>query len=571
MASVAGDIQRPAMRPGQGSADASTPPPLPSAVQRPAAQIEPISTGAGIGHRVEQAASNAHAIPAETPLPKKLGRYAIRRLLGSGGMGMVYLAHDTYLDRLVAVKALRAELSRDDQFRQRFLREARLAAKLHNPNAVTVYDMGVAESIVFLAMEYVDGGCLETAVVSGGAPLPWPEATRAVRDAAMGLAAAHRLGLVHRDVKPSNLLRSSAGVVKVADFGLARAQASQPQLTQAGAWMGTPAYMAPEQWLGNDADARSDLYSLICTWYFLLTARPPYGGDSLASLGYLHTHEPFPDPRHLVRGIPAEVVGLLVQGAAKNPADRLSDADSLASELEALLDTSGKPAKINSPVVAAQTTDRGPQTPARLQASPIQLAREHTMVEVPPTPLQPTLIGPTASDSGKPPIAARRIHPAHRLVRAIRRVDDLLALVAGDHNSLLHGFLRAASVAAILLLLLVLLARVPFAAKSTDNATSVVVDADLDADLTSGELVLLKFGAKWSGPCRLLDFELGKLAEQEPQLRIIEVDVDTNRALAQQYKISSIPDMVLVRSNEVLGRQEGYMSADEIADWVRSF
>lgn len=99
----------------------------------------------------------------------------------------------------------------------------------------------------------------------------------------------------------------------------------------------------------------------------------------------------------------------------------------------------------------------------------------------------------------------------------------------------------------------------------------VVIEADLDADLTSGELVLLKFGAKWCGPCRMLDAELGKLAEQEPQLKIVEVDVDTNRALAQQYKISSIPDMVLVRSNEVLGRQVGYMSADKIADWVRSF
>lgn len=559
------------MRPSEGSDNASKPPPLPSAVQRPATQIEHSGSGTGIGQRVEQVASNAHATPTETPVPKKLGRYAIRRLLGSGGMGMVYLAHDTYLDRLVAVKALRAELSRDDQFRQRFLREARLAAKLHNPYAVTVYDMGVAESIVFLAMEYVDGGCLETAVVSGGAPLPWPEATRAVRDAAMGLAAAHRLGLVHRDVKPSNLLRSSVGVVKVADFGLARAQASQTQLTQAGAWMGTPAYMAPEQWRGNDADARSDLYSLICTWYFLLTARPPYGGDSLASLGYLHTHEPFPDPRHLVRGIPDAIVALLVRGAAKNPADRPADADWLACELDALLDTTGKPAKVNSPVVAAeQTSDLSPQTPARPQASPGPLPREHTLVELSPTPLQPTLIGPAASHSRKPPTAAQRIHPAHRLVRAIRRADDLLAVVAGEQNKLLLSLLLAASVAA-LLLLLVLLARVPFAAKSTDNATAVVVDADLDADLTSGELVLLKFGAKWCGPCRLLDFELGKLAEQEPQLRIIEIDVDTNRALAQQYKISSIPNMVLVRSNEVLGRQVGYMSADEIADWVRSF
>jgi len=189
---------------------------------------------------------------ADEPVPKKLGRYAIRERLGGGAMGIVYLARDSYLDRLVAVKAVRRGVGKSEEFRQRFLREARLAAKLQHPHAVTIHDVGVSEGVVFLAMEHVDGGSLETAVAPGR-PLPWPEATRAVRDAAEGLAAAHRLGLVHRDVKPANLLRTGEGVTKIGDFGLARAEAAQTQLTQRGAWMGTPAYMSPEQWRGQPA------------------------------------------------------------------------------------------------------------------------------------------------------------------------------------------------------------------------------------------------------------------------------------------------------------------------------
>jgi serine/threonine-protein kinase len=132
-------------------------------------------------------------------------------------MGVVYLARDTYLDRQVAVKALRGGMAKNEEFRQRFLREARLAAKLQHPHTVIIHDMGVAEDVVFLAMEYVDGGSLEDAVAPGK-PLPWREATQAVRDAAEGLAAAHRLDLVHRDVKPANLLRTREGVTKVGDL-----------------------------------------------------------------------------------------------------------------------------------------------------------------------------------------------------------------------------------------------------------------------------------------------------------------------------------------------------------------
>jgi serine/threonine protein kinase len=182
---------------------------------------------------------------AARSLPKKVGPYAIRQRLGGGAMGEVWLAYDPSLNRQVAIKTLRPEVASSSQGLDRFLREARLAAKLHHTNAVTVYQVGVEGSTAYIAMEYVEGQSLDKAV-SPGKPVEWREATCAVRDAAAGLAAAHKLGLVHRDIKPANLMRTTDLVTKVVDFGLARTQAGQTQLTQQGALLGTPAYMAPE-------------------------------------------------------------------------------------------------------------------------------------------------------------------------------------------------------------------------------------------------------------------------------------------------------------------------------------
>ena len=215
---------------------------------------------------------------AADQLPAKIGQYQIKRLLGSGAMGHVYLAHDPHLDRDVAIKVLPSELTDDEERVSRFLREARLTAKIQHPNTVVIHQVMVEDGLASIVMELLDGGSLDDIVEKHG-PMPWREATQAIRDAAAGLGAAHELGLVHRDVKPANLMRTCKGTVKVVDFGLVRAMQSTSQLTQMGTILGTPTYMAPEQWTGQEADARSDLYSLVCTYYYLLTGKAPvYGG-----------------------------------------------------------------------------------------------------------------------------------------------------------------------------------------------------------------------------------------------------------------------------------------------------
>jgi len=251
-------------------------------------------------------------------------------------MGVVYLGRDKNLERDVAIKVLPAVFSEDEEHLKRFLREARLAARLHHTNTATVYQAGADGGQAYIAMEYVEGTALDAAITKNG-PMSWREATRVIRDAAAGLGAAHGIGLVHRDIKPGNLIRTPDGITKVVDFGLARGQHTNTQLTQQGTLLGTPAYMAPEQWSAGEVDARSDLYSLTCAYYFLLTGKLAFDAPSLPALGYQHRYEPFPDPREVVSGLPDEVCRILARGSAKEPSDRFQAADELTSELDLLL------------------------------------------------------------------------------------------------------------------------------------------------------------------------------------------------------------------------------------------
>ncbi len=271
---------------------------------------------------------------------QQFSKYRIQRQLGAGAMGEVWLARDAALDRDVALKILPPSLGLDEERLRRFFREARLAAKLNHPNTVTVYDTNVEGGLPFLAMEYIDGGSLEEKVRNEG-PLPWREATQVIRAAAAGLADAHAIGLVHRDIKPANLLRTAKGTTKVADFGLARAAGVDSGLTVGGAQLGTPAYMAPEQWNAKEADSRSDLYALVCSYYFLLTGHVPFEGASIPALGYLHAHEPFPDARQFASDLPERLCDVLKRGSQKNPDQRYQSAEELISDLDALL--SGPP------------------------------------------------------------------------------------------------------------------------------------------------------------------------------------------------------------------------------------
>lgn len=275
------------------------------------------------------------AVPADNP-PRQIGPYRLRQPIGRGGMGEVWLAYDVNLHRDLAVKLLPEALSNDEEGLRRFLREARLAARLVHANVVTVYDAGVENHRAYLVMQYIPGGTLAEAA---NHPLPWREAVRTIRDAAKGLHAAHELGMVHRDVKPANLMRGVDGSIKVVDFGLARMQWEDSKLSAEGVVLGTGAYMAPEQWIGQEADRRSDIYSLTCTLYHLLAGRVPFAATALPALGYCHRHEPFPDPRQFAARIPDALCRILARGSAKDAGCRYQSCAELLDEVNALLAT----------------------------------------------------------------------------------------------------------------------------------------------------------------------------------------------------------------------------------------
>ena len=258
-------------------------------------------------------------------------------------MGIVYLATDTRLKRDVALKVLPKEMSTNADAVRRFLREARVSANLNHPNVITVHDVDQERGVCFLVMELVTGRSTQAMLEDG--PLTWREATRIVSDACRGLVAAHQIGLVHRDLKPANIMCADDGVVKLADFGLARASrdlASGGPETAAGTLLGTPQYMSPEQCRGEPLDARSDLYSLGATYYALLTGRPPFADSQPLQVMFAHCSKPVPDPRSVRSEIPEACAAIVTRALAKKRADRFSSAREMLAELDAVL--SGVPA-----------------------------------------------------------------------------------------------------------------------------------------------------------------------------------------------------------------------------------
>lgn len=272
--------------------------------------------------------------------PGRLAQYEIVRKVGAGAMGAVYLARDRDLDRPVAIKLLHiteANPAARELAEERFLREARSAAQLNHPNVAVVYQVGRDGGQTFIAMEWIDGGDLGRRTAAG--PMPWRGATAAVRDAAAGLAAAHARGLVHRDVKPSNLMRlAQSGTVKLVDFGLARLHEVPSDLTATGSLMGTPAYLAPEVFHGQAAGPASDLYALACTYYQLLTGNTPFAGGHWLAVMNQHASVPMPDPRSIVADVPESVVRIVRRAGAKEPARRYADAGAMLADLQAVLD-----------------------------------------------------------------------------------------------------------------------------------------------------------------------------------------------------------------------------------------
>ncbi len=267
--------------------------------------------------------------------PPRVPGYRIISLLGRGAMGTVWLAHDLTLERDVAIKVLNMPPGEEDAASARILRKARAAGRLDHPNAVWLHHVWRDGKQISIVMELLAGGSLSDLIERQG-PMPWREATLALREAAEGLGAAHAAGLIHRDVKPSNLLRSSSGRIKVADFGVARASGMQTQQTATGALIGTPAYMAPEQCRGEEAGLQCDLYALGCTYYQLLTGQVPFDGDA-TSMMYQHCHEPFPDASKRIGEIPTDVLAVISKLTQKSQADRYASTAELIADLDGVL------------------------------------------------------------------------------------------------------------------------------------------------------------------------------------------------------------------------------------------
>ncbi len=258
------------------------------------------------------------------------GRYRIDGIIAAGGMATVYRAHDEELDRLVAVKMLDEGFARDENFRRRFLREARTAARLAHPNVVQVFDAG-DDGVPYIVMELVDGENLAEIQKRRGR-LPWQEAVELGKQACSALEHAHEHGIVHRDVKPQNLLVRDDGTLKIADFGIARA-AEETRLTQAGTILGTAAYLSPEQAAGEEVTPAADLYSLGAVLYEAIGGRPPYELESVAELAEKQKRGPAP-LAEIAPGVPPRVEDPIMRCLARNPEYRPRSAQALAVELD---------------------------------------------------------------------------------------------------------------------------------------------------------------------------------------------------------------------------------------------
>ena len=327
--------------------------------------------------------------------PELLGsRYQLRNQIARGGMTDVFLGHDTLLSRPVAIKRLFPEFAIDPSFVERFRREATAAANLSHPNIVAVYDWGSAEGTYYIVMEYIEGHSLAELLRSGG-PLAPERAAEIAMDVAEALGFAHSNGVIHRDVKPSNVLLSPDGQVKVTDFGIAIVAfgGAESNLTQTGAVMGTATYFSPEQAQGKSLDHRSDLYSLGVLLYEMLCGRPPFTGDTSVAIAYKHVQQAVPSPSSLGVVLPESLEAIAMKLLAKNPEERYPTAKDVIRDLRRYRQGRHQLSSGHRP---PGVPPAGPSPPEKIPESPVQPQQA--------PPQQPSPLAAT-SGAGQPPPA----------------------------------------------------------------------------------------------------------------------------------------------------------------------
>src|SRR5262245_851194 len=268
------------------------------------------------------------------------GRYRLIELLGRGGMGEVWRAYDTAIDRIVALKMLLPHFAKDPDFEQRFRREARAAARLDDPHVVPIHDVGEIDDRLYVTMRLINGTDLQTLIDDG--PLDPRRAVSIIEQIASALNSAHKVGLVHRDVKPSNILVDENDFAYLIDFGIARA-ADDTRLTSANSAIGTWAYMAPERFSSGDIHPSSDIYALACVFYQCLTGQQPFPGDTLEQVAVGHMVTPPPRPSETTSTVPTALDDVIAVGLAKQPAQRYPTAVEMASAARQVMSESRQP------------------------------------------------------------------------------------------------------------------------------------------------------------------------------------------------------------------------------------